>query len=129
MPKIAEKPIVKYFRKGISTERLGRGFSVTEVRQAGILNSRLARSKGIPIDSFRNSAYPENVEKLSKIFSDAKSSVSRPAPSKGKTLSRKSTKKVENDTKKISPKNESQSPKKRATIGKIVRRKKTEPKV
>ena len=125
MPKIAEKPIVKYFRNGIPTIRSGRGFSVTEVKQAGFLNFRVARSKGILIDTFRTSSYPENVDKLSKIFNETKTTVKRPAASKEKTRSRKSATRVEKSTNAISPKKESSAPKKRARIGKIIRRKKT----
>jgi hypothetical protein len=124
MQKIAEKPTVKYFRKGISTIRSGRGFSVTEVKQAGILNPRLARSKGILIDPFRTSSYRENVEKLSKIFNETKTSMKPSAASKGKSRSRKSATRVGNSAKGISPK-ESPAPKKRARISKIIRRKKT----
>jgi hypothetical protein len=125
MPKIAEKPVVKYFRKGISTIRSGRGFSVTEVKQAGILNPRVARSKGILIDTFRTSSHPENVDKLSKILNETKTTIKRPAASKGKTRSQKSTTRVGTSTKGISPKKESAAPKKRARISKIIRRKKT----
>ncbi len=126
MPKIAEKPIVKYFRNGIPIIRSGRGFSVTEVTQAGFLNFRVARSKGILIDTFRTSSYPENVDKLSKIFNETKTTIKRPAASKEKTRSRKSATRVEKSTKGISPKKESSAaPKKRARISKIIRRKKT----
>jgi ribosomal protein L13E len=125
MQKIAEKPTDKYFRKGISTIRSGRGFSVTEVKQAGILNPRLARSKGILIDPFRTSSYRENVEKLSKIFNETKTSMKPSAASKGKSRSRKSATRVGNSAKGISPKKESAALKKRARISKIIRRKKT----
>lgn len=123
MQKIAEKAIVKIFRKGVPSVRFGRGFSMTEVRQAGILNYQLARSKGIFIDTFRTSSYPENVEKLSKIFDDAKANVKPKTGSKGKTRSRKSATKAEDTTKGTSRKKEPVALKKRASIGKIVRRK------
>jgi ribosomal L13e-like protein len=125
MPKIAEKPIVKYFRKGISITRLGRGFSVTEIRQSGIVNPRLARSRGIPVDNLRTSTYPENVEKLSSRSNEARTSVNQPEASE-KPLSRKSTTKAESNTKKI-PQKKSDAPKKGGKIGKIIRKKKTQP--
>lgn len=124
--KIAEKAIVKIFRKGVPSVRFGRGFSMTEVRQAGILNYQFARSKGIFIDTFRTSSYPENVEKLSKIFDNARANVKPKTGAKGKSRSRKSATKAEDTTKGTSPKKEPVARKKRASIGKIVRRKRKE---
>lgn len=125
MPRIGEKPIVKYFRKGISITRLGRGFSVTEIKQSGILNPRLARDKGIPVDNLRTSTYPENVEKLSSRFNEASTSIKQ-SDALEKHLSRKSTTKAEGNSKRI-PQKESKAPKKGGKIGKIKRSKKTQP--
>ncbi len=52
-------PIVK---RG-SKVRTGRGFSVDEVKEAGV-NVGEARRLGVPVDQRRSTTYPENVESL-----------------------------------------------------------------
>ena len=44
--------------------RNGRGFSKSELKDVGIVNIRMAKNKGIPIDLLRNTAIAENVEQL-----------------------------------------------------------------
>jgi ribosomal protein L13E len=43
--------------------RVGRGFSIAELKEAG-LDIRIARNNGVPTDVWRDTKYPENVEKL-----------------------------------------------------------------
>lgn len=43
--------------------RAGRGFSLEELKEAG-MDVRDARNSGIPTDVWRQTKYPENVEKL-----------------------------------------------------------------
>ncbi len=66
------KPIVKKTRmlkfKGIDVGvRIGRGFSIGEVKAAGI-NIKLAKQLNIPIDTRRKSIHEENVENLKKFL-------------------------------------------------------------
>ncbi|KYH38048.1 MAG: 50S ribosomal protein L13 [Candidatus Bathyarchaeota archaeon B23] len=52
-------PMVKRGRK----TRVGRGFSLGELKEAGITPDE-ARRLGVPVDSRRRSTHPENVEML-----------------------------------------------------------------
>jgi large subunit ribosomal protein L13e len=55
----AAKPTVKsgfYIRKG-------RGYSLEELKEAGI-DPRVARKSGVPVDVWRQTKHPENVEQL-----------------------------------------------------------------
>ncbi len=52
-------------------EREGRGFSVAEVREAG-LNVGEARRLGVPVDTRRKSSHPENVEALREWAEEAR---------------------------------------------------------
>ena len=52
-------PVVK---RG-SKVKAGKGFSLGEVREAG-LNAGEARRLGVPVDQRRSTSYPENVESL-----------------------------------------------------------------
>lgn len=58
--------------------RAGRGYSLEELQEAG-LSTRAARSRGIPVDSWRSTKYPENVEQLKSVAQVEKS---KPAPKK-----------------------------------------------
>lgn len=46
--------------------RKGRGYSLEELKEAG-LDPRAARKDGVPVDVWRQTKYPENVEKLKSI--------------------------------------------------------------
>jgi len=59
------KPIV-IPRKG--KPRLGRGFSLLELKEAG-LSLQKAKKLDIPIDKRRKSVYKENIEALKKLIS------------------------------------------------------------
>lgn len=59
----AVKPIVR----NRYLVRTGRGYSYEELRSAGI-DPRLARRKGLPVDVWRQSKHPENVEQLKSVF-------------------------------------------------------------
>ena len=56
---LAAKPTVKsgfYIRKG-------RGYSFGELKEAGI-DPRIVRKNGVPVDVWRQTKHPENVEQL-----------------------------------------------------------------
>ncbi len=70
------KPIVKRPRllkhAGVDQgTRVGRGFSLGEIREAG-LTEKLARELNIPIDKRRRSIHPWNVEALKKFLEQVK---------------------------------------------------------
>jgi ribosomal protein L13E len=46
--------------------RKGRGYSLEELKEAG-LDPRAARKDGVPVDVWRQTKYPENVEQLKSI--------------------------------------------------------------
>lgn len=46
--------------------RKGRGYSFGELKEAG-LDPRTARKGGVPVDVWRQTKYPENVEQLKSI--------------------------------------------------------------
>ncbi|AFU59547.1 MAG: ribosomal protein L13e [Nitrososphaera sp.] len=46
--------------------RAGRGYSLDELREAG-LDLRVARKSGVPVDMWRQTKYPENIEQLKSI--------------------------------------------------------------
>jgi ribosomal protein L13E len=70
MKKRINKPNVKRQIKGIKFIRSGRGFSKSELSEAGISNMSTAKNNGIPIDMLRKTKNPENVEQLKSIAKD-----------------------------------------------------------
>ena len=65
------KPIVKRQIRGVEFIRnSSRGFSKSELKEAGIIHISMAKNKGIPIDVLRNTTIPENVEQLRPIARD-----------------------------------------------------------
>ncbi len=122
MEKNVEKAIVKIFHDGMPRIRTGRGFSRTELRQAGILNTSIAASKEIPLDNLRTTSHPENVEELIKILSYSKidNNTNRDV-AKTKLPKVKATTKENN--KKTTNKKKSEKSKKSRSIAKIIRRK------
>jgi ribosomal protein L13E len=64
------KPIVKRKIRGVKFIRNGRGYSKSELKEIGIINIRIAKNKGIPIDLLRKTKNPENVEQLKPIAKD-----------------------------------------------------------
>jgi ribosomal protein L13E len=65
-----DKPIVKRQIRGVKFIRNGRGFSKSELKEAGIDNIDIAKNKGIPIDLLRNTTIAQNVEQLRAIAKD-----------------------------------------------------------
>ncbi len=59
-------PIVKRGAK----VRTGKGFSIAEVKEAGV-NVGEARHLGVPVDQRRSTSYPENVETLKEWITKA----------------------------------------------------------
>jgi ribosomal protein L13E len=64
------KPIVKSPIRNIELIRKGRGFSKPELKESGINNIRIARKSGIPVDVFRKTKIPENIEQLKPIVKE-----------------------------------------------------------
>ncbi|MDQ5870554.1 MAG: ribosomal protein L13e [Thermoproteota archaeon] len=122
MEKGVEKPIVKIFHHGMRRIRTGRGFSKGELVQVGILNVNTAASKGIPLDKWRKTSHPENVEKLTKILSYSTTNGNKVSTAT-KTRSSKSTTTTEEKKKKITNKKKPEKSKKSSGIAKIIRRK------
>jgi hypothetical protein len=60
-------PSVPRFVRGIHKLRRARGFSLAELKQAGILKSQ-ARSVGIRVDERRSTAHPYNVAALTNFL-------------------------------------------------------------
>jgi ribosomal protein L13E len=52
--------------------RTGRGYSFGELKEAG-LDPRVARKSGVPVDVWRQTKHPENVEQLKSISKTIKS--------------------------------------------------------
>jgi len=64
------KPIVKSPIRNIELIRKGRGFSKSELKELGINNIRIARKSSIPVDVFRKTKIPENIEQLKPIMKE-----------------------------------------------------------
>ena len=61
------KPIIKHEIKGVTLVRNGRGFSKSELKEAGVVDIRMAKNRGIPIDVLRKTTKAENIEELRPI--------------------------------------------------------------
>jgi ribosomal protein L13E len=57
-------------RLEIELIRKGRGFSKSELKELGINNITIARKSGIPVDVFRKTKIPENIEQLKPIVKE-----------------------------------------------------------
>ena len=64
------KPIVKSPIRNTYLIRKGRCFSKSELKELGINNIRIARKSGIPVDVFRKTKIPENIEQLKPIVKE-----------------------------------------------------------
>ena len=64
------RPIVRHQIRGVEFIRNGRGFSKSELKEAGIVDIRMANNRGIPIDVLRKTTIAENVEQLKPIAKD-----------------------------------------------------------
>jgi ribosomal protein L13E len=64
------KPIVKSPIRNIELIRKGRGFSKPELKESGLNNIRIARKSDIPVDVFRKTKIPENIEQLKPIVKE-----------------------------------------------------------
>ena len=64
------KPIIKHQIKGVTLVRNGRGFSKSELKEVGIVDIRIAKNRGIPIDVLRKTTIAENVEQLRPVAKD-----------------------------------------------------------
>jgi ribosomal protein L13E len=64
------KPYVKRQIRGVKFIRSGRGFSKSELKEAGIDNIGIAKNNGISVDLLRKTNNQENVEQLRSITKD-----------------------------------------------------------
>jgi ribosomal protein L13E len=64
------KPVVKSTIRNIELIRKGRGFSKSELKELGINNIRIVRKSGIPVDVFRKTKIPENIEQLKPVVKE-----------------------------------------------------------
>ena len=64
------KPIIRCQIRGTTLVRNGRGFLKSELKEAGIVDIRMAKNKGMPIDLLRKTTIAENVEQLKPIGKD-----------------------------------------------------------
>ena len=62
--------VVKVKVNGVLKSRKGRGYSESELREAGIRNAPIARSIGISVDENRKTMHEENVKYLKKILKE-----------------------------------------------------------
>lgn len=51
--------------------RTGRGYSLEELKEVGI-DPRVARKRGVPVDVWRQTKHPENIEQLQSIAKNFK---------------------------------------------------------
>jgi ribosomal protein L13E len=64
------KPIIKREIRNIKLIRKGRGFSRSELKESGLDNLKVVRKNRIPIDVFRKTKIPENIEQLKPIVKE-----------------------------------------------------------
>jgi|SoiMethySBSTD1v2_1073268.scaffolds.fasta_scaffold01714_9 ribosomal protein L13E len=64
------KPIVKREIRDIKLIRKGRGFSWSELNEAGLDNLKVVRKNRIPIDMLRKTKIPENIEQLKPVVKE-----------------------------------------------------------
>jgi len=64
------KPLIKHQVRGATLVKNDRGFSKSELKEVGLVNIRMAKNKGIPIDLLRKTTTSENVEQLRPIAKD-----------------------------------------------------------
>lgn len=64
-------------------ERNGRGFSIAELKEAG-LDPRTARKHGVPTDEWRSTKYDENIEQLKSVSASVKEQRNKKKEEKGK---------------------------------------------
>lgn len=61
--------------------RTGRGYSLEELKEAGI-DPRVARKAGVPVDAWRQTKHPENVDQLKSIAKNSKPKKEKPKKKK-----------------------------------------------
>jgi hypothetical protein len=94
-----QSSLVTVTRRGVARRRAGRGYSLKEINEAfekiGIANPSIARARalGIHVDTFRRSAYADNITNLTGVLNTLKESrksrsSSKKRPSDAKTKSK-----------------------------------------
>jgi large subunit ribosomal protein L13e len=71
--------------------RAGRGFSLEELKEAG-MKASTARNSGIPTDVWRQTKYPENVEKLKSAAKSIAEAPPKEKPTKKEEPAKKASK-------------------------------------
>jgi ribosomal protein L13E len=87
------KPTVK--GKGVHVVRSGRGYSREELKEAGF-DERKARKSGVPVDVWRRTRHPENVEQLKPLLKIIEESMKGRVDNK-ETAAKKTSKKPKRD--------------------------------
>jgi hypothetical protein len=77
LPQIPPVPLVPRFVHGAHKLRKARGFSLGELKQAGILKSR-ARSIGMRVDERRSTSHPQNVTALTAFLASPSQEIAAP---------------------------------------------------
>jgi hypothetical protein len=85
-------PLVIRYLHGRHRPRKGRGFSLGELKQAGLLESR-ARSMGVRIDRRRSTIHAQNVAGLTAFLARPTQKIEAPEPSIDATVIAVETKK------------------------------------
>ena len=63
--------------------RAGRGYSLGELKEAGV-DPRVARKNGVPVDVWRQTRHPENVDPLKSIAKNFKPKIAKMSRKKKK---------------------------------------------
>ncbi len=115
-----EKPIVQTFHRGVPKARNGRGYSMNEIFQAGVVNLQVALAKDIPVDKLRTSSYPKNIENLRKFFGQLRTKAkTQSSIEKGVDRKDSATDKGTSPKRK-SPKKQTTKKSKKSTLKKII---------
>ena len=87
-----KKSIVKRKSRDVELIRIGRGYSLGELKEAGLANIDIARAHQIPIDVLRKTTHAENVEQLKPIVNQVLDSRTKSEKSSRKTKDKENSK-------------------------------------
>ena len=84
---VPEKASVKRKHRNLTITRSGRGYSLKELKEAGLGNNNIhiAINKGIPVDILRDTSHIENVDKLRSIIKTIRQSKTKIAENQTNT--------------------------------------------
>jgi ribosomal protein L13E len=87
-----KKSIVKRKSRDVELIRIGRGYSLSELKEAGLANIAIARARQIPIDVLRKTTHAENVEQLKPIVNQVLDSRTKSEKASRKTKDKEKSK-------------------------------------